>query len=136
MYLIDTNVISELFKAGKADLKVREWAANNEHYEMYTSALVIMEIEKGILQKERKDSAQAAKIRHWFNHSVINSFHDRILAVDAEVALCCAKMHVPDPKSMTDSLIAATAIIHHLTLVTRNTKDFELTGATVLNPWL
>ncbi|HEY0211776.1 type II toxin-antitoxin system VapC family toxin [Acerihabitans sp.] len=136
MFLIDTNVISELFKADKADPKVREWAASNEQYEMYTSTLVIMEIEKGVLLRERKDLAQAAKLRHWFDRVVIKGFHDRILAVDVAVALCCAKMDVPDPKCMTDSLIAATAITNRLTLVTRNTKDFELTGAMLLNPWL
>ncbi|TCL07321.1 type II toxin-antitoxin system VapC family toxin [Sodalis ligni] len=136
MYLLDTNVISEIGKGARADSKVRQWAEKIEHHEMFTSVLVIMEIEKGILLKERKDPEQAKLLRSWFTESVMKNFDGRVLEINVPIALCCAKMHVPDRKSMTDSLIAATAMVNAMTLVTRNTADFAQTGTVLHNPWL
>jgi len=137
MYLLDTNVVSELRKAssGKADKKVVEWASETSASSMYLSAISILELEIGILAMERKDSRQGAILRTWLNHHVLPAFSERILPVDVAVAQCTAKLHVPDRRSDRDAMIAATAISHGMTVVTRNISDFEQTGAELLNPW-
>ena len=89
----------------------------------------------GILQKERKDTIQGDILRYWFENKVIPAFAGRILPVDTKVALACARLHIPDPRSERDALIAATALVNGLTVVTRNTKDFEQIGVTLINPF-
>jgi predicted nucleic acid-binding protein len=137
MYLLDTNVVSELRKAksGKADKKVIAWAENIPVINLHLSVITILEIETGILLVERRDPTQGAVLRSWLNSHVFPAFSGRILAVDVSVAQCCAKLHVPDPRSDRNAIIAATAIIHGMTVVTRNTDDFEPTGVKLLNPW-
>jgi toxin FitB len=137
MYLLDTNVISELRKAksGKADRNVVVWADNLSAPCLYLSVITILELETGVLLVERRDPAQGAILRSWLNTHVLPAFSDRILSVDTAVAQCCARLHVPDPRSNRDAMIAATALVHGMTVVTRNVDDFESTGVELLNPW-
>jgi predicted nucleic acid-binding protein len=137
MFLLDTNVLSELRKAGdgKADANVIAWISSVDAAALYLSSMTLLEVELGILRIERRDAAQGARLRIWMTHHVLPEFLDRILPVDAAVALRCAALHVPDPRSDRDALIAATALVHGMTVVTRNVADFEATGVPILNPW-
>jgi toxin FitB len=138
MYLLDSNVISELRKAksGRIDGHVREWAKQVDAGALYLSAISILELEIGLLLLERRDRTQGLVLRSWMEQHVLPAFADRILAVDTAVALRCAALHVPNPCSERDALIAATAFVHGMTLVTRNVEDFRATGIELLNPWL
>ncbi len=137
MYLLDTNVISELRKAGdgKANANVIAWLSSVEAGTFYLSAVTLMEIELGILRIERRDSVHGTRLRGWMNNHILPEFADRTLPVDAAVALRCAALHVPDPCSERDAFIAATALVHGMTIVTRNTADFKATAVQMLNPW-
>ena len=130
MFLLDTNVVSELRKAGdgKADAAVIAWLSGGDAATLYLSVISLMEIELGVLRIERRDAAQGAKLRTWMDRYVLPEFVDRTLPVDAAVALRCAALHVPDPRSERDALIAATALVHGMTVVTRNTVDFRANG--------
>lgn len=138
MYLLDTNVVSELRKVGtgKADPAVVAWARAQSNHLLFLSAISVMELEIGILQIQRRDATQGLLLRTWFNSQVLPEFQERILPIDTEVALHCAKLHVPAPRSERDALIAATALVHNLTVVTRNIADFKASGVATLNPWL
>lgn len=137
MYLLDTNVISELRKVGdgKAAATVVAWFSGIDAGEMFISALTLMELEIGILRVERRDAVQGARLRVWFETQVCPEFEDRTLSIDGAIARRCAQLHVPDPKSERDALIAATALEHGLTVVTRNMADFAATGVSLINPW-
>lgn len=137
MYLLDTNVVSELrkAKAGKADQNVRAWAESVSAASLFLSAITILELEAGILLVERRDPSQGAVLRAWLDGHVLPAFSGRILAVDTAVAQRCAKLHVPDPRSDRDAFIAATALVHGMTVVTRNVADFAPAGVEILNPW-
>ena len=137
MYLLDTHVVSELRKAksGTADQYVLAWANSVSAASLFLSVITVLELETGILLIERRDPAQGAVLRSWLNTQVLPAFSERILPVDTAVAQCCAKLHVPDPHSDRDALIAATALIHGLTVVSRNTHDFVDTGVELLDPW-
>jgi predicted nucleic acid-binding protein len=137
MYLLDTNVVSELRKAksGKADKNVKAWAESVSVTSLFLSSITILELETGILLIERRDSIQGATLRTWLDSHVLPAFSGRILPVDVVVAQRCAKLHVPDPRADRDSLIAATALVHGMTVVTRNVADFEPTGVEIFNPW-
>lgn len=137
MYLLDTNVIAELRKATspKVDQKVLAWANNVSIASLFLSAITVLELETGTLLVERRDPAQGAMLRTWLNTHVLPTFPDRILPVDTAVAQRCARLHVPDPRSDRDALIAATALVHGMIVVTRNIKDFIPTGVELLNPW-
>lgn len=138
MYLLDTNVVSELRKArtGKADVRVAAWAIATPTSEMFLSAISALELELGILLVERRDGTQAALLRTWLDQHVLPAFDGRVLPVDTAVARRCARLHVPDPRAERDALIAATALVHGLTVVTRNVSDFEATTVGLLNPWV
>jgi predicted nucleic acid-binding protein len=137
MFLLDTNVLSELRKAGdgKADTNVIAWLSSVDAVSLYLSALTLMEVELGILRIERRDASQGVRLRTWMTHHVLPEFLDRTLPIDAAVALRCASLHVPDPRAERDALIAATALVHGMTVATRNVADFEATGVPLLNPW-
>ncbi|TYL74162.1 type II toxin-antitoxin system VapC family toxin [Bradyrhizobium cytisi] len=135
MFLLDTNVISELRRTDKADRNVVVWANAVPAANFFMSVISILEIELGARLIERKDDAQGAVLRSWIDDQVLARFEGRILAVDTAVALCCAQLHVPDPRAERDALIAATALVHGLTVVTPNVGDFEPTGVALFNPW-
>jgi hypothetical protein len=137
MYLLDTNVVSELRKvrSGKADANVARWAEQADAAELFISVIVLQELEIGVLLAERRDSAQGRILRVWLEGHVLSAFSGRILPVDTAVARVSARLHVPDPRPVRDALIAATAMVHDMTVVTRNTQDFTPTGVPVLNPW-
>ena len=130
MFLLDTNVVSELRKVntGRADVHVARWQAAQSPEVLFLSAVTILEL-------ERKDRAQGDSLRRWIEGQVLRVFVDRILSFDAAVARRCAALHVPDPRPDRDAMIAATALVHGLTLVTRNERDFAGTGIAILNPW-
>ncbi len=136
MYLLDTNVVSELRKLGdgKADARVVAWVSSRDAAAFYVSALTLLELEIGILRIERRDVEQGARLRAWMDQHVLPEFLGRTLPVDSTVALRCARLHVPDPRAERDALIAATAIVHGMTVVTRNVADFQATGAEVIDP--
>ena len=138
MYLLDTNVVSELrkAKAGKINRHVKDWADSIPATTMYLSAISVLELEIGILLVERRDPSQGALLRSWMIGQVLPAFEGRVLAVDTAVAQRCAALHVPNPRSDRDALIAATAFVHGMTVVTRNVADFGPTGVAVIDPWL
>ena len=137
MYLLDTNVVSELRKIrlGKADRHVAKWADSLDSADLYISVITVQELEIGVLLVERRDKSQGAVLRLWLNERVLPAFNGRILTVDSAVAQRSASLHVPDPRPVRDGLIAATALVHGMTVVTRNVADFEPTGVALLNPW-
>ena len=137
MFILDTNVLSELRKVGdgRADPKVVAWLSGVDAARLYLSAITVLEIELGILRVERRDPDQGARLRTWMDRHVMPEFADRILPVDTSTALRCARLHVPDPRADRDAYIAATALVHGMTVVTRNTADFQPTGCLLLNPW-
>ncbi len=137
MFVLDTNVISELRKArhGKADARVLDWAAQADAATLYISAITVLELEIGVLQIERRDPQQGARLRTWLDDQVLVEFQDRILPVDTAVARRCAALHVPDPRAERDALIAATALIHGMVVATRNVADFAATGVALVDPW-
>lgn len=135
MFLLDTNVISELRRPARANANVVAWANAFPAASFFLSAISILEIERGALQIERRDAAQGAVLRAWINDQILPRFEGRVLAIDTVVAQRCAHLHVPDPRAERDALIAATALVHGLTVVIRNVADFEPAGVALLNPW-
>ena len=136
MYLVDTNVISELRKqSAHRNSQVADWVRSVPIAELYLSAITIDEIEVGIRRISRRDEVQGQRFRKWFEHGVLQQFRGKILSLDAAIAIRAAGLHVPNPKSLADSFIAATAIEHNLVVVTRNTQDFVDIGVGVINPF-
>jgi toxin FitB len=146
MFLLDTNVVSESRKASRKqagaaktfaiiDPRVQRWFASVDSSSLFLSAITIFELEIGCLLLERRDRAQGAVLRRWLQDHVLLSFAGRVLPVDLTVAQRCAALHVPDPLADRDSLIAATALVHGMTVVTRNLAHFQRTGVSLLNPW-
>ena len=135
MYLLDTNVLSEL-RPGKphAEPVVIEWAKSVPITQIYVSAITVLEIELGILRLERRRPPQGSALRVWFDAATA-SLTGRILPLTLEIAKRCATLHIPNPMPERDAMIAATAMVHGMTLVTRNVGDFKRRGLSVLNPW-
>lgn len=135
MFLLDTNLVSELRQPKKAHPKVLAWASSQPVAAQFISVITVLELELGVLQKERRDPAQGAVLRSWLDGQVLPQFANRVLPLDQMVALRCAQLHVPDRQAERDAIIAAIAIVHGMTVVTRNVSDFEETGAKLFNPW-
>lgn len=137
MLVLDTNVVSELRKvrSGKADSCVAQWAESVDVADLFVSAITIQELESGVLLAERRDPSQGAVLRAWLNSHVLPAFAGRVLPVDTAVAQRSAKLHIPDPQSLRDSFIAATALVHGMTVVTRNVTDFAASRVNIINPW-
>jgi predicted nucleic acid-binding protein len=137
MFLLDTNVVSELRRAGsgKADPGVVAWAEQADPAALFLSVVSLHELQMGVRLKRHRDPRQGQLLRHWLDQQVVPSFAGRILPVDEAVARCSAALHVPDPRPLRDGLIAATALVHAMVVVTRNVGDFLPTGVDVLNPW-
>jgi len=137
MYVLDATVVAELrrAKAGKADKNVTAWAESVAASSLFLSTITVLELELGVLLIERRDHSQGAVLRTWMDGHVLPTFAGRILAIDTAVARRCAQLHVPNPKSERDAFIAATALVHGMTVVTRNVADFAATDVATLNPW-
>lgn len=138
MYLLDTNVLSEMrrIRLGRGDRNVEAWAGKVEAGDLFLSAVTVEELEIGVLLAERRDPLQGGILRRWLNGYVLPAFSLRILPIDAAVAQRSARFHVPDPHPVRDGLIAATALVHGMAVVTRNTVHFKSTGVAIVNPWL
>lgn len=136
-WLLDTNVVSELRRArqGRSDPNVVAWSVAQNPAALHLAAMTVFELERGVLLTERRDRAAGAVLRRWLDGLVLPNFAGRILTMDATVARRAAALHVPDPRPERDALIAATALVHGLTVVTRNVADFAPMGVPVLNPW-
>ncbi len=138
MYVLDTDVVSELRRAasGKADEQVVNWASGIEPALAYISAVTAMELEIGVQLVERRDRSSGMVLRQWLNNDVHAAFEGRILPVHVEVARTAATLHIPDPAPVSDALIAATALVHSMSVVTRDAGDFSrFSGLNVINPW-
>lgn len=138
MFILDTNVVSELRKVrlGKADEHVARWADSVNASDLYLSVITVQELEIGVLLAERRDPVQGAAFRSWLSAHVLPAFDGRILPVETAVAIRSAKLQAPAPRPVRDGLIAATALVHGMTIITRNISDFEPTGVALLNPWM
>ncbi len=132
-WLLDTNVVSEIRKGSRGDPGVVRWATGRDD-EAWLSVLTVGEIRRGIELKRRRDEVAAHHLDLWLE-GLVTSFASRILPVDQRVAEVWARLNVPDPRPVVDGLIAATAAVHGLTLVTRNAKDFEGAGVELFNPF-
>jgi hypothetical protein len=134
MFLLDTNVVLELRKA-KADPNVAAWAASVPVGSLFVSVITILELETGVPLVKCRDPAHGALLRSWLDSHVLPAFHNRVLSIDLSVAQRCARLHVPDLRAERDALIAATALVHGMTVVTRKVSDFVSTDVPTLNPW-
>jgi toxin FitB len=142
MYLLDTNVLSEMRKASRTkasssriDRRVEKWVTSVSPMDLHLSVISVLELERGCHLLRRRDPAQADVIHLWVRKGLLPGFEGRILGIDVEVVQCCAGLGILDPLDFRDSLIAATALVHGMTVVTRTVRHFESTGVALLNPW-
>ena len=133
-YLLDSHIVSELRKREHANVGVRQWFAGVDDAELFLSVLTVGEIRRGIESIHRRDRARALALNRWF-HALVTEYEPRILLVDQKVAEEWGRMNAVATLPAIDSLLAATAHVHGLTLVTRNTKDVTRTGVPYLNPF-
>ncbi|WP_336800073.1 type II toxin-antitoxin system VapC family toxin [Kaistia sp. MMO-174] len=135
MFILDTNVVSELRRPERSDPNVQSWIAGQAPAALFLSAVTVLELEIGARRMARKDARQGAVLTSWVERQVLPFFEGRILPIDVPVALRCAPLHVPDRRNDRDAYIAATALVHGMTVVTRNIDDFDETGVPLINPW-
>jgi len=133
-YLLDSNIVSELRKRERVDLRVRDWFAGVDDAELFLSVLTLGEIRRGIESIQRRDRPRALALNRWF-HTLVTGYEPRILPVDQKVAEEWGRMNAVTTLPAIDGLLAATARVHGLTVVTRNTKDVTRTGVPWLNPF-
>lgn len=134
-FLLDTNVVSALRQPRAAPSPPVAWAEGQSRSSLHISAITLTELEIGVQRLERRDPNQGGVLRRWLEDQVVTPTAERLLPVDPRVARRAASLHVPDPAPFADALIAATALVHDLVLVTRNVRDFEVPGLRLLNPW-
>jgi toxin FitB len=137
MYLLDTNIISESRKLGttRIDRHAARWFAQIDVEATFVSVMTLFELERGVRQIERRDAAQGSVLRRWLSDQIMTTYEQRTLPLTRAVALVCASLHIPDPKSERDAWIAATAIDAGLILVSRNVGDFATMGVGLINPF-
>jgi toxin FitB len=137
MYILDTNVVSELrkTKSGRANPNVVSWISARDADLFFISAITVLELEYGTLLMERRDARQGAELKHWLQTTVYDAFDGRILPVTGSVAQQCAALHIPKPRPERDCMIAATAMVYGFEMVTRNLRDFEGTAIGLIDPW-
>ncbi|MFZ9315391.1 MAG: type II toxin-antitoxin system VapC family toxin [Burkholderiaceae bacterium] len=138
MYLLDTNVVSELRKVrlGKADKQVSAWVGKIDASNLFVSVITLMELEMGVLAIERRDAQQGKLLRQWLDERVVPEFEERTISIDTTIAQRCARLHIRDRQGERDALIAATALVHGMTVATRNINDFLPSQVACVNPWL
>jgi predicted nucleic acid-binding protein len=134
MFVLDTNSISETRKKDP-DPSFSAWLFRTDWRDLYLSAATVYELEIGVLAKERSDPIQGRALRTWLTCIIREEFAGRILSVDLRVAVRSAALQVPDRRNVVDAMIAATAYIHGMSVVTRNVRDFQNAGVPVVNPW-
>jgi len=137
MYLLDTNVVSELRKVrqGMADPGVMRWAEGVVSSDLYLSVITVQELEIGVMLAERRDQDKGKLLRFWLENKVLLVFRHRIIPIDTQISRCSAKLHVPNPRPVRDAFIAATGMVYGMTVVTRNVRDFEPLNVAFINPW-
>ena len=136
MFLLDTNVVSELRRPGRGDPQVVRWASSIAGSAQFLSSVTILELEIGALSLRRKDEVQGNALWTWIRHTVLPQFAGRVLPFTVETSVLCAPLHVPDRRPQRDAMIAATALEHRLTVVTRDVRDFAAMGVPLVNPWV
>lgn len=135
MYLLDTNVLSELRRRDRMDPAVASWADSVDQDALHLSVVTVLEVEMGVQSVERRDARQGALLRRWLEERVLPAFEGRILPIDTPIARACAGLHVPDRRSERDALIGATSLVHGMFVVTRNTADFAPMRVRRIDPW-
>lgn len=137
MYLLDANIIAESRKLGstRVDPRAAQWLSQIDVEVSFISAMTIFERERGVQQMARRDAKQGAALRRWFDDQIMTTYENRTLLLSRGVALICAGLHIPDPKSERDAWIAATAIDAGLTLVSRNVADFANMAVWLISPF-
>jgi predicted nucleic acid-binding protein len=134
--LLDTNVISEIRKPkDRIDAKVAHWSKTVDFAACRLSVISLLEIQRGILSIARRDAEQGSALLKWLEQEIMPDFRGRIIPIDSVVAIRAAELQAPDPRPLADALIAATSLIHNLTVVTRNVDNFLPCGVRVINPW-
>ncbi len=133
-WLLDSNVLAELRKGPRANASVMAWFAATEEDDLFTSVLVLGEARRGVESIRRRDTVAAQALEQWLLR-LRETFADRVLPIDKDVADRWGTLNVPDPVPAVDGLLAATALVHDLTIVTRNVRDMERTGARLFNPF-
>lgn len=134
-FLLDTNVLSEFYRGRGGDPNVLRWSTQYDQREFAISVINLKELEYGVLNIARRDTARNLSLRAWLDHFLLPQFGDRLIPVDSAVARRAAALDVPDRRPVADGLIAATALVHDLVVVTRNTSQFKPMGVRLLNPW-
>jgi len=135
MFLLDTDVLSASRRPEKSPPQFAAWVMQTSPLQMHLSAISVLEVRIGALRIARRDKAQGGLLQEWVQNSVLAKFEGRILPLDSTIAFRCAELHVPNPAPERDAMIAATALVHNFTLVTRNVRHFGPMGVRLFNPW-
>jgi predicted nucleic acid-binding protein len=134
-FLLDTNVLSELRRSQRADPAVRQWAGQLDVQQSFISVVTVLEIEHGAVMIAKKDPAFSARLIAWLHNEILPHYDARVLPIDVAVAMKCAQFGQVHANHFADALLAATALVHNLTLVTRNIGDFRDFAVPLVNPW-